>query len=225
MPVASQDPIVAITCILHSSGDAAMAGPAEGQPGLLRDDDGLDDAEEVTRPRTVLRIKVGCSHEHCRCTSVNCRAAHLMGPHPTLSREKMATWLIRARPELCRRLAAALPACRVTTRPACKRRCRGRTTTSVTKCVTLRTHRRSSVFLELHMGMCMNLYHRLQVVFLYEHGCEAGELAERVHRARVRRFPSEMAMLRAWKAWLLDRDPDAFVLFEVRFPGRQALAW
>ena len=64
--------------------------------------------------------------------------------------------------------------------------------------------------------MCIYLCHRLQVVFLYEQGCEAGELAERVHSARVRRFPSEMAMLRAWKAWLLDRDPDAFVLFEVR---------
>jgi hypothetical protein len=64
---------------------------------------------------------------------------------------------------------------------------------------------------------CACIYtHRVQVVFLYERGCEAGELAERVHSARVHRFPSEMAMLRAWKAWLLDRDPDAFVLFEVR---------
>ena len=48
VPVASQDPIVAITCVLHSSGDAAMAAPAEGQTGLLRDDDGLDDAEDVS---------------------------------------------------------------------------------------------------------------------------------------------------------------------------------
>ena len=48
VPVASQDPIVAITCVLHSSGDAAMAAPAEGQAGLLRDDDGLDDAEDVS---------------------------------------------------------------------------------------------------------------------------------------------------------------------------------
>ncbi len=48
VPVASQDPIVAITCVLHSSGDAAMAAPAEGQTGLLRDDDGLNDAEDVS---------------------------------------------------------------------------------------------------------------------------------------------------------------------------------
>lgn len=48
VPVASQDPIVAITCVLHSSGDAAMAAPAEGQAGLLRDDDGLDDEEDVS---------------------------------------------------------------------------------------------------------------------------------------------------------------------------------
>jgi hypothetical protein len=71
----------------------------------------------------------------------------------------------------------------------------------------------------------MHLYYWLQVVFLYERGCEAGELAERVHSARVHRFPSEMAMLRAWKAWLLDRDPDAFVLFEVRSFWRRGVAW
>jgi hypothetical protein len=49
VPVASQDPIVAITCVLHSSGDAALAAPADGQPGLLRDDGGLDDDEDVSR--------------------------------------------------------------------------------------------------------------------------------------------------------------------------------
>lgn len=56
----------------------------------------------------------------------------------------------------------------------------------------------------------------VQVVFLYECGCEAGELTERVHGARVHRFPSERAMLQGWRAWLQARDPDAFVLFEVR---------
>jgi hypothetical protein len=48
VPVANQDPIVAITCVLHSSGDAAMAAPADGQAGLLRDDDGLDDEVDVS---------------------------------------------------------------------------------------------------------------------------------------------------------------------------------
>lgn len=55
-----------------------------------------------------------------------------------------------------------------------------------------------------------------QVIFLYERGCEAGELTERVHSARVHRFPSERAMLQAWRSWLQARDPDGFVLFEVQ---------
>lgn len=44
--VPSQDPIVAITCILHSSGDAALAEPGQ-QAVLLGNDDGLADDEGV----------------------------------------------------------------------------------------------------------------------------------------------------------------------------------
>lgn len=50
---------------------------------------------------------------------------------------------------------------------------------------------------------------------MYQQGCEAGELADRVNDARVHRFPTERAMLLAWRAWVQARDPDAFVLFEV----------
>ena len=57
-----------------------------------------------------------------------------MDPHPALSREKMATSLIRAPPELCRRLAAALAACHVMKRLACRRRCGTRIPITVQSC-------------------------------------------------------------------------------------------
>lgn len=44
----SEDPIVAITCLCSSSGDAAAAAPTVSP---LADEDGLDDDGEVGRPQ------------------------------------------------------------------------------------------------------------------------------------------------------------------------------
>ncbi len=55
---------------------------------------------------------------------------------------------------------------------------------------------------------------RLQVVFLLAKGCAVGQQRDRVHGAVVRRFATERALLAAWRAYVLQQDPDGLVLFQ-----------
>ena len=60
-------------------------------------------------------------------------------------------------------------------------------------------------------------------MFVLAHGCEPAQLQDRLQGTRVLRFDSERDMLRAWRDYVRQQDPDAFVLFQVGFARRRCL--